>query len=97
MFKHELLGRRRDLNQEFVAGDIDLEADLSQVLEKTKTKEVIENEDEAIIEAELAHINKNMWDMIEPFAPFGLANPKPIFNIQNAEVYSAKNFGKLES
>jgi len=74
-----------------------LEADLSQVLENTVVEEKNSEEGEEIIIVELSHINPKMWDMIEPFAPFGLNNPKPIFYIQNAEVYSAKNFGKASN
>ena len=71
-----------------------LEASLSKVLENTIVEEKKNEESEEIIKAELSHINPKMWDMVSGFAPFGLANPKPVFFIEEAEIYSAKNFGK---
>ncbi|MCK9352019.1 MAG: single-stranded-DNA-specific exonuclease RecJ [Candidatus Paceibacterota bacterium] len=39
------------------------------------------------------------WDTykeIEAFAPFGMANPKPIFSFMNAEIAAIKKFGKAK-
>jgi len=46
------------------------------------------------IEIDLKDINENLWQTISMLAPFGMGNPKPIFNISNAEIKQVRQFGK---
>jgi single-stranded-DNA-specific exonuclease len=46
------------------------------------------------INIQIEDVGENLWSTIAPFAPFGMGNPKPVFYIKNAEIKSAKNFGK---
>ncbi|OHA89996.1 MAG: single-stranded-DNA-specific exonuclease RecJ [Candidatus Zambryskibacteria bacterium RIFCSPHIGHO2_01_FULL_44_22b] len=41
----------------------------------------------------IADIGENLWNTISPFAPFGMGNPKPIFDIKG-EIKSFRQFGK---
>ncbi|CAN5125502.1 hypothetical protein BH11PAT3_BH11PAT3_0200 [soil metagenome] len=77
-----------------------LENTLSKILESTQVEiqedvdTECQQENSDYISLDLSHVNQKVWDIVSGFAPFGLANPKPIFNIEDAEIYSAKNFGK---
>lgn len=42
----------------------------------------------------LADIGENLWSTISQFAPFGMGNEKPLFEIPKAEIKSVKKFGK---
>jgi single-stranded-DNA-specific exonuclease len=46
------------------------------------------------VEIELDNIGEDLWKTISQLAPFGAGNPKPVFNIPNAEIKSVKTFGK---
>jgi single-stranded-DNA-specific exonuclease len=46
------------------------------------------------IQIEIHEVGEELWKTISVLAPFGLGNPKPIFSLSNAEIKSAKNFGK---
>jgi len=54
------------------------------------------NEDEIIydIKSNLSMVNIKNWREIEKLAPFGLANPKPIFLFENVKIENIKKFGK---
>jgi single-stranded-DNA-specific exonuclease len=53
-------------------------------------------EDEIIydIKTDLGTVNMKNWREIEKMAPFGLANPKPIFLFEGVKVENIKKFGK---
>lgn len=52
--------------------------------------------DETVIDAELTldDVNQNTYSEIERFAPFGMANPKPLFVFKMVKPKSMKIFGK---
>ncbi len=52
------------------------------------------NVEETRIKIQIDDVGENLWNTIAPFAPFGMGNPKPVFYLKNAEIKSAKNFGK---
>ena len=60
------------------------------MLKDSKTSNV----EETKIKIQIEDVGENLWATIAPFAPFGMGNPKPVFYIKNAEIKSAKNFGK---
>lgn len=45
----------------------------------------------------LDDVNWNTYSSIEKFAPFGLANPKPLFLFENIEITAMKLFGKEQN
>jgi single-stranded-DNA-specific exonuclease len=45
----------------------------------------------------LSEVGPKLWDTVSKFAPFGTGNPKPVFQFSDAEIKSAKNFGKSEN
>jgi len=57
-------------------------------------RDKIENEIIYNIKSDLSMVNIKNWKEIEKLAPFGLANPKPIFLFENVEVENIKKFGK---
>ncbi|MDB5266720.1 MAG: recJ [Parcubacteria group bacterium] len=68
-----------------------LEKELSKAIELLEEGE--SKKETKGIALNLAHIGERLWDTIDKLSPFGTGNPKPIFHI-DAEVKSAKNFGK---
>ena len=70
-----------------------LEEALSISFSKVK-RDKIENEMIYNIKSDLSIVNTKNWKEIEKLAPFGLANPKPIFLFENVEVENIKKFGK---
>jgi len=46
------------------------------------------------IKSDLSVVNMKTWREIERLAPFGLANPKPVFLFENVKVDNIKKFGK---
>ena len=70
-----------------------LEEALSISFSKVK-RDKIENEIIYNIKSDLSIVNTKNWKEIEKLAPFGLANPKPIFLFENVEVENIKKFGK---
>jgi single-stranded-DNA-specific exonuclease len=55
------------------------------------------NEDEPIYIDKVLKIEDVDWRLythIEKLAPFGIENPKPLFQFENAEIVSSKQFGK---
>ncbi len=53
-----------------------------------------EETEEDRIEIEVKEIGDDLYRAISILAPFGMANPKPVFRISNAEIKSARQFGK---
>ena len=70
-----------------------LEEALSISFSKVK-RDKIENEMIYNIKSDLSIVNTKNWKEIEKLAPFGLANPKPVFLFENVEVENIKKFGK---
>ncbi|MHB0978364.1 MAG: single-stranded-DNA-specific exonuclease RecJ [Minisyncoccota bacterium] len=70
-----------------------LEDSLSRALQNLSQIETKEGNNDKI-QIELKDINENLWQTVSMLAPFGMGNPKPVFHISNAEIRSAKNFGK---
>lgn len=70
-----------------------LEEKLSASLDKLETDGSAEKQDESIV-IEIHEVSEELWKIISALAPFGTGNPKPIFALKNAEIKSAKNFGK---
>ncbi|MCX6751150.1 MAG: single-stranded-DNA-specific exonuclease RecJ [Candidatus Nomurabacteria bacterium] len=70
-----------------------LEEALSTSFHKVKRDKV---EDEIIfdIKSDLSVVNMKNWREIEKMAPFGLANPKPVFLFEGVKIESIKKFGK---
>lgn len=53
-----------------------------------------EGRGEDFIQIEIHEVGEELWKIISTLAPFGMGNPKPMFRLANAEIKSAKNFGK---
>ena len=68
----------------------------SLALSYTKTKRMIDKskEAEADLVGDLGLVNMKNWREIEKLAPFGLANPKPVFHFENVKIEKIKKFGK---
>jgi len=65
---------------------------LISAYEKAKKREV---ETELLIDEELT-LDQLTWEtykLIEPLAPFGVDNPKPVFELKNLEIADVKYFG----
>ena len=68
---------------------------ISQTIYETHIpKEEIEQQDSLVIDTSLISITPNLFNGLKSLAPFGLANPKPIFRIAGALVSGVKIFGK---
>ena len=70
-----------------------LEEKLSTALETLGKVKQKEKKDESVV-IELREVSEDLWKIISVLAPFGHGNPKPLFRLANAEIQSAKNFGK---
>jgi single-stranded-DNA-specific exonuclease len=70
-----------------------LEEKLNEAFLKLKT----ENSDAEILvdkKISVADVNRQTFEVLEKFAPFGFENPKPLFWLENVLVSSVKQFGK---
>jgi len=85
-----------------LAGGFTVENDKIHFLEETlsnsyeKINKLIEKDlsNNFDIEGGLSLVNMKNWKEIEKMAPFGLANPKPIFLFKNVKIDNIKKFGK---
>jgi len=70
-----------------------LEEALSLAFDKVKHNS---NENEIVydIKTDLSIVNMKNWHEIEKLAPFGLANPKPLFLFEEVKIENIKKFGK---
>lgn len=70
-----------------------LEERLKNVFETTENIEVKE---EMLIDAHVSidDVNEDNYKVIEKMAPFGMGNPKPVFMLENIEIFEVKEFGK---
>ncbi len=59
-------------------------------VKREKTKEEIVYD----IKSDLGAVNMKNWKEIEKLAPFGLANPKPVFFFEGVKIENIKKFGK---
>jgi single-stranded-DNA-specific exonuclease len=71
-----------------------LEDELSKSLEHVEAGPI---QEEGNIMVSLSEVGPKLWDTVSKFAPFGTGNPKPVFQFSDAEIKSAKNFGKSEN
>lgn len=77
-----------------------LEAELARAYEKVRSAPRSSSEDERGAEMiadrrlSLDDVGEPVWAEIDAFAPFGIANPKPIFLFENISPVSVKQFGK---
>ena len=70
---------------------------LEEALSKSFHKVKREKKDGEIIydiKTDLSAVNMKNWREVEKMAPFGLANPKPIFLFENVKIENIKKFGK---
>ncbi len=65
-------------------------------LKKDKNTTLVENKEEIKTDSiiDIDDINKENYKAIEVLSPYGEGNPKPVFLIKNAEVYTHREFGK---
>jgi single-stranded-DNA-specific exonuclease len=56
------------------------------------TKNIFETK--ADFEWDLEYVNIKNWREIEKMAPFGIGNPKPVFQFKNVKIENIKKFGK---
>ncbi len=72
-----------------------LEERLEEAYQNTPKKEVSRNE-EVLVDAELSldEVRKDVFEEINMLAPFGVANPKPVFLFPSIEVSEVRTFGK---
>lgn len=70
-----------------------LEEALALSFQKVK-KQVYANEVDYDVSLSLGDVNMKTWKDIEKLAPFGLANPKPVFLFENVKIAKIKKFGK---
>ena len=101
----ELMTETREFFLEFggheFAGGFSVHNDKIHFLEEalsisySKVKHNVEkNEVIYDIKSDLDVVNMKNWREIEKMAPFGLANPKPIFLFENVKIENIKKFGK---
>ena len=86
---HEMAGGFTVLNEKIHF----LEKDLSISYEKVK-RDFDNINQEADIESDFSLVNMKTWKEIEKMAPFGLANPKPVFSFPQVKIENIKKFGK---
>lgn len=72
----------------------DLEKVAQDVFKNHKPIIEIEEDEDLIIDTSLLSITPELFNGLKKMAPFGLANPKPIFRISGALVSGVKIFGK---
>lgn len=74
----------------------DKEKDLAEkLLASAKKVKKVDVEQELLVDEELS-LGQLTWEtykLIEPMAPFGMDNPKPIFWLRAVEIFEAKYFG----
>jgi len=65
---------------------------LISAYEQAEKREI---EEELLVDEQLSleQVNWETYKLIEPLAPFGVDNPKPVFWLPNIEIFSAKSFG----
>lgn len=70
-----------------------LEEKLSVALAKLDGDGSAEEESQTL-HVGLADVGENLWQTISQFAPFGMANEKPVLKIPQARIKSVRKFGK---
>ncbi len=71
-----------------------LEESLSLAFHKVKKDTKESTEINFDIKGDLSLVNMKNWKEIEKLAPFGLANPKPVFLFEQVKIEKFKKFGK---
>ena len=87
---HELAGGFTVLNEKVYFLEDALSTSYKKVKRATSEKVNIE----ADIVGDFSLFNMKNWQELEKLAPFGLANPKPIFLFENIKIEKIKKFGK---
>lgn len=67
---------------------------LNEAIKHVEKKEIASQEIEVDSELSFDDIHEVTYKAIEPIAPFGEGNPKPVFAFSNATPYSLRRFGK---
>ncbi len=67
---------------------------LNEAVNHVEKKEIGEQAIQIDEELTFDDIHELTWKAIEPLAPFGQENPKPVFSFSNATPYSVRRFGK---
>jgi len=70
-----------------------LEVNLLEAL-KDLPRETTEETHEVDLELALGEVNEHTWKELKQFAPFGEANPKPVFLFKDVIIETAHEFGK---
>jgi single-stranded-DNA-specific exonuclease len=65
-----------------------------QNIKKEVFEEVVTNVDANLT---LREVNKDTIKSLKMLAPYGVGNPKPVFQFQNVEILSCRNFGKQKN
>jgi single-stranded-DNA-specific exonuclease len=68
-----------------------LEDKLSEIF--SASEKVLEKEKVKAIPIKISDVSEELWQTVSLFAPFGMDNPKPIFELKG-EIKSAREFGK---
>lgn len=71
-----------------------LEERLSQALGDMETELAAQAAEGAYLGAELSEVAEDLWTALSAFAPFGMANEKPVFKFAQAEIATVRTFGK---
>ena len=101
----ELMTETKEYFLEFggheLAGGFSVHADKIHFIEEAlsvsfhKVKKIIETSDVKYdTKLSLGEINMKTWRELEKLAPFGLANPKPVFLFEGVRIEKIKKFGK---
>lgn len=70
---------------------------LEQVLAESLLNLSIESQEESLLHpVSLGEVGEDLWDLVSRFAPFGMANEKPVFKLTNVPIKSMKQFGKTK-
>lgn len=70
---------------------------LERVLAESLLNLSIESQEESLLHpVSLDEIGEDLWNLVSRFAPFGMANEKPLFKLTNVPIKSMKQFGKTK-
>lgn len=67
---------------------------LNEAIKHVEKKEIGEQTIQVDEELTFDDVHELTWKAVEPLAPFGQENPKPVFSFSNASPYSVRRFGK---
>lgn len=70
-----------------------LQKRLEEIAEKELDEKKLTRVLKIDVEIQLDVISENLWKQIQSFAPFGMANPEPVFVTRNVQVIAARTVG----